>query len=193
MLVGKFYELYDVLDVKTGNPFTPIREATSIMNIVLKQKDLYLEAGVPEQSLHKFAQTLTKEGWTVVVVDQVKNASDLVIDRIPTRILSPGTHMEAAGPERLSVAALWVELTGNTASSVLDLMTGEIFSFYSTRPDEILHMMQVYGVKEVVIASEDNTKDESAHRSSFGLGANVAVRLLSANTFHLLTRLCQRV
>lgn len=180
MLVGKFYELYDIIDVKTGNPFTPIREATSIMNIVLKQKDLNLEAGVPEQSLHKFAQTLTRQGWTVVVIDQVKDdVEETVIDRVPTRILSPGTHIETAGQDRMSVAAIWLSEEG-TASSVLDLTTGETFSFYSQHNDDILHMYQVYCVKEVVCVA-DKSIDESTFRTTFGFQG--AFQQLSPDAF----------
>ena len=180
MLVGKFYELYDYIDVKTGNPFTPIREATSIMNIVLKQKELALEAGVPEQSLHKFAQTLTKEGWTVVVVDQVKDAAETsVIDRVPTRILSPGTHIETAGQDRMSVAAVW-KTEEDHAASVLDLTTGETFSYVSPNADDILHMFQVYCVKEMVYVSAMET-DESMIRSAYGFQG--ALQQLPASSF----------
>lgn len=170
MQVGKFYELYDKIDPKTGQPRTPIRRATEIMNIMLKLKDMELEAGVPEQSLHKFAQTLTKEGWTVVVVDQVKDDSDQVIDRIPTRILSPGTHVEIAGQERLSAAGLWLTNSSYTAS-VMDLTTGEVFSYSTTHADDILHMFQVYCVKEVVWCSPPDCDrfEESLVRSLFGI------------------------
>ena len=192
LMVGKFYELYALYKEDLTPVALSVKKASELMNIALKEFPVEggftkLWSGIPEQSLHKFAMQLTREGWTVVVVDQVKNASDLVIDRIPTRILSPGTHVEAAGPERLSVAGLWIELSGNTAASVLDLMTGETVSFCSTRPDEILHMMQVYGVKEVVIASEESTADESSYRSMYGFGSHVSLRVLPANTFQLLT------
>ena len=185
LMVGKFYELYALYKDDLTPVALSVKRASELMNIALKEFPVEggqtkLWSGIPEQSLHKFAMQLTREGWTVVVVDQVKNASDLVIDRIPTRILSPGTHIEVAGPERLSVAALWIECSGNTAASVLDLMTGETFSFCSSRPDELLHMMQVYGVKEVVIAIEDVTLDESSLRGLYGLGSHVAVRLIAA-------------
>ena len=181
MLVGKFYELYDTIDVKTGNPFTPIREATSIMNIVLKQKELMLEAGVPEQSLHKFAQTLTKEGWTVVVVDQVKDAAETsVIDRVPTRILSPGTHIETAGQDRMSVAAVWSSEGDIHAASVLDLTTGETFSYVTRNADDILHMFQVYCVREMVYVAS-NEVDESMIRSLYGFQG--ALQQLPASSF----------
>lgn len=168
MLVGKFYELYDLIDVKTGEPRTPVKKATEIMNIVLKEKTGgYLEAGVPEQSLHKFSQMLTRQGWTVVVVDQIKDSEDNVIDRVATRVLSPGTHIETATQDRLSVASLYVSSEGASVS-VLDLTTGETISFYTKKQDEILHMFQVYCVKEVLCIAPSYI-DDSILQSSYGL------------------------
>ncbi len=189
LMVGKFYELYALYKDDLTPVASSVKRASELMNIALKEfphdGQTKLWSGIPEQSLHKFAMQLTREGWTVVVVDQVKNASDLVIDRIPTRILSPGTHIEAAGPERLSVAALYSSQT--TSASVLDLMTGETFSFCSPRTDDILHMLQVYGVREVILATEDlSTSDESAYRSMYGLGSHVTVRLVSALEYSVL-------
>ena len=176
LLVGKFYELYDYID-SSGEPLTPIKRVSQIMSLTLKEKDGLgpkgesgLWSGFPEQSLHKFAQTLTSQGWVVVVVDQVKDMSNQVIDRIPTRILSPGTHIETAGQERLSVAALQLSHT-YTAVAVNDLTTGEVFTFESDQDDDILHMLQVFCVKEVVVNHCDISKDSI--RSRFGIRGEV--------------------
>lgn len=159
LLVGKFYEVYDLIDPESGNPHTSAKRAVEIMNIALKEKpnngpnnETGLWAGIPEQSLHKFAAPLTALGWTVVVVDQVKEAAtNQVINRIPTRILSPGTHLETASQERMSVSAIWME--GPVyAAAVLDITTGEVFSFQTTEPYNIQHMLQVYCVKESVVS-----------------------------------------
>jgi len=159
LLVGKFYEVYDLIDPESGNPHTSMKRAVEIMNIALKEKPNYgpnketgLWAGIPEQSLHKFAAPLTALGWTVVVVDQVKEAStNQVINRIPTRILSPGTHLETASQERMSVSAIWID-GPIYAAAVLDITTGEVFSFQTTEPYNIQHMLQVYCVKESVVS-----------------------------------------
>ena len=158
LLVGKFYELYDFIHSETGEPCTSMRRAIELMNIAMKEKpnhgpkgEMGLWSGFPEQSLHKFSQTLTKEGWTVVVVDQVKNFAEQVIDRVATRILSPGTHVEMATQERMTVAAIWTVSTASFAASVLDLTTGEVFSYETDKADNILHMLQVYNSREVII------------------------------------------
>ena len=151
MQVGVFYELYDILNPETQQPYTNIKRATQILNIVLKEKaGGIFDAGFPDFALHKFAQTLTREGWTVVIVDQVRDGMDQVKGRETARILSPGTHVELAGEERMTVAVLWIN-QGTTAAAAVDLTTGEVFSHESANPDDILHMLQVYAPREVVM------------------------------------------
>jgi DNA mismatch repair protein MutS len=170
LLVGKFYELFDYIDPQTQEPLTPIKRVCQIMNIALKEKpghgpagEIGLWGGVPEQSLHKFAQTLTGQGWTVVVVDQVKDGANRVTDRIPTRILSPGTHVEMAGQERMSVAGLYIS-QNKTAIAINDLTTGEVITYETPQADEILHLLQIYCVKEIIYLSE--TPDQGSGQGS---------------------------
>lgn len=176
LLVGKFYELYDYVNSATDLPFTSARRAMELMNIALKERPNYgpngelgIWGGVPEASLHKFAQVLTREGWTVVVVDQVKEG-DSVVDRIPTRVLSPGTHIETATQDRMTVAYLWLT-PQTTCTSIMDLTTGEVFSYETRAADDILHMLQVYGVRETLVSFAPSTQplDEGTLRSSYGL------------------------
>jgi DNA mismatch repair protein MutS len=158
------------------------------MNIALKEKpghgpagEIGLWGGVPEQSLHKFAQTLTGQGWTVVVVDQVKDGANRVTDRIPTRILSPGTHVEMAGQERMSVAGLYISPSSakgtgtGTAIAINDLTTGEVITYESAQADEILHLLQIYCVKEIVyVFSEGQGQGQS--QSSEEIRAKYGIR-----------------
>lgn len=181
LLVGKFYELYDYID-ESGEPLTPIKRVSQIMSLTLKDKENLgpkgeagLWSGFPEQSLHKFSQTLTSQGWIVVVVDQVKDIANQVIDRIPTRILSPGTHIETAGQDRLSVAAISLsaqaaQQTHTVAIAVNDLTTGEVITYESQQDDDILHMLQVYCVKEVIVCG-DQSKDSI--RARFGVRGEI--------------------
>jgi len=186
LLVGKFYELYDYIDSTTNEPLTPIKRAAQIMNLTLKEKpsqgpsgELGLWSGFPEQSLHKFAYSLTTQGWTVVVVDQVKDATNHVIDRIPTRILSPGTHVENASQDRLSVAGL--SFDNKYSAAVNDLTTGEVITFTTDHADDIVHMFQVYCVKEVVITGL--TKEDAQARLGIRCSIHSAPPLTSFNTF----------
>ncbi len=172
LMVGKFYELYATFKNEMTPVASSVKRATEIMNILLKEKQLddgsiELWSGVPEQSLHKFAQTLTREGWTVVVVDQVKESGE-IIDRVAARILSPGTHVEIANQDRMSIAACWIDSSYHI--SILDLTTGEVISYSSKHADEILHMLQVYTVKEMIIASH---LDEGTIRSLFSFNGTL--------------------
>ena len=173
LLVGKFYELYDTINPATDSPYTSILRATRIMNVqVSRKEDGSLFAGVPEQTRDKFAQTLTSRGWTVVIVDQVKNAANKVTDRVTARILSPGTHVEMAGQERMSVAAVYfcpgpgAGAGTRYATSVNDLTTGEVFSLETNEADSILHMYQIYNVTEIVAVT---TKSADCVKGMFGL------------------------
>ncbi len=172
LLVGKFYEMYDTINPKTDTSYTSMLRAAQIMNIQVNKKDCQgqttLFAGIPEQSRDKFAQTLTLKGWTVVIIDQVKNAANKVTDRVATRILSPGTHIETAGQERMSVASL-VFCNNLYTTSVNDLTTGEVFSLATDTPDSIQHMFQIYNVSEVVAV----TDDPASLRSRLGIHSQV--------------------
>lgn len=175
--VGSFYELYDSVDSQ-GDTLTPIRKAAEIMNIVLseetKGQETFLKAGVPDYKLHKFSQVLTQKGWTVVVVDQVRDAVGAIIDRVPVRILSPGTHHETASRDRMSVAGIYVTAF-DYGISVIDIPTGDVFSLQTSSSSEILHMTQVYNVKEVLIKQDILRHDEASIRSLFSLHCTVHV------------------
>jgi len=175
--VGSFYELYDSVDAE-GDTLTPIRKAAEIMNIVLseetKGQETFLKAGVPDYKLHKFSQVLTQKGWTVVVVDQVRDAAGNIIDRVPVRILSPGTHHETATRDRMSVAGIYVTDTAY-GISVIDIPTGDVFSLETFSASEILHMTQVYNVKEVLIKQDVLRHDEASIRSLFSLHCTLHV------------------
>ncbi len=175
MLVGKFYELYDILDKETQEGQTNVKEAVEILGIALsikrgdgpKGEDCYF-AGFPEQSLQKFVTMLTKENWTVVVTQQEKNTAGKVTGRPVERIFSPGTHIESAGMDTPYLAGLWLE-EGSLSDSrrgppafsaaCLDLTTGNLFSFEgqttgtpdSWNSDELVNFFQIYKPKELVL------------------------------------------
>lgn len=169
-LVGKFYEMYDILDKKTGEGQTNVKQAVEALGITLTTKekdgpqgeDCYF-AGFPEQSLQKFAGMMTRDGWTVVVCDQEKSATGKVTRRPVARIFSPGTHIELAGAEAPYLAGLWfqenTEGPPTYAAAVLDMTTGYLVSFESVcqggsdiwSADELVHFFQIHSPRETVI------------------------------------------
>ena len=101
LMVGSFYELYDIQDTETGETQANVREIVDLLGIQLssKQADLGkgkdgLFAGFPDYVMHKWAGRLTSAGWTVVIVDQIKDMRGKVKERKVSRILSPSTHIE---------------------------------------------------------------------------------------------------
>ena len=170
-MVGRFYELYDIVDPVTGEGQTNVKQAVEALGITLsvkkgdgpKKEDCYF-AGFPEPSLQKFAAMLTKEGWTVVVRDQEKDDKGTVKRERPvSRIFSPGTHIETAGADAPYVAGLWLQETSQEAPSfsavVLDMTTGHLVSYegkaqgtqeiWST--DSLVHFFQIHSPREIVV------------------------------------------
>jgi len=151
--VGKFYSLYDTINPDTGDTYTSMKRASTLMNLKIssstKNGVTELMSGTREESLHKFSQVLTNLGWKVIIVDQERDSTNSIITRVPIRILSSGTHIENATDQRMCMASLVIK--GNTtAASVIDLTTGDVISYETEYPNEILHMFQVYFVKEVI-------------------------------------------
>jgi DNA mismatch repair protein MutS len=156
--VGKFYEMYDRLNPDTGVGETSMQRATQLLNIQLTFKDNNgLFAGVPEQSLHKYASVLTREGWTVVVVNQIKDKLGKVTERKVWKVLSPGTHIEAITTDALYIGVLYLEensftIPPNYAITVADISTGHCRSiegviggkYDSWTLDTLLHFFQVF-------------------------------------------------
>jgi DNA mismatch repair protein MutS len=177
MLVGSFYELYDI-PLPSGDGQTSMKRAVEIMGIQLKIKKEDAPgghngwfAGFPESQLHKFAALLTRENWTVVVIDQAKDAQGKVIDRPVGRILSPGTHVEASAGEAFYMGGLWLEggtwagedgghaVPPSYAAVAIDLTTGAVITFEGAatgrrdtwHSDELLHFFQVHPPRELTV------------------------------------------
>ena len=205
MLVGSFYELYDILDLNTKEPQTTAKQAVERMGITLTVKKGNgpkgadtLFAGFPEPQLHKFANLLTRENWTVVVVDQKKNAKGAVEAREVVRILSPGTHAEVVNTDTLYVGGLWLESSNWTtpprfAATVLDVTTGQSHTYEGATygkcqawsSDDLIHFFQVFPPKELILWWNGHAIDqpcEAVLRRATGIhGALIHVRQATAH------------
>ncbi len=175
--VGKFYEFYDWIDPANGATQTSMKRFVDILGIRMSLKkgdgpkgSDALFAGVPEQSLHKYAGTLTRAGWVVVVYDQVKDWKGAVSSRDVARILTPGTHVEGLSESvegsAFYFAGVWLSEPAwgskepvQFACSCLDLTTGKSIThegvasgkLQSWTTDDIFHFFQVYLPKECVV------------------------------------------
>jgi len=197
MLVGSFYELYDILDLKTREPQTTTKQAVERMGITLTVKSGNgpkgadtLFAGFPEAQLHKFGNLLTRENWTVIVVDQKRDSKGGIESREVVRILSPGTHAEVTSTDALYVGGLWLDSGSwvtaancppKFAGAALDVTTGQSYTYEaaaygkkeSWSSDDLIHFFQVYPPKELIVWWNGHAIDqpgEAAIRRATGLG-----------------------
>jgi DNA mismatch repair protein MutS len=169
MLVGGFYELYDVIDPATGEPRTSMKRAVETLGIQLKLKEGDaggkdgLFAGFPRDSLMKYVPLLTRENWTVAVYDQVDAVGKQRKDRELARIYSPG--MTEPGIDAVYLGGVWLkespDLSGPPAfaAAVVDLTTGAVTTYEgagtgradSWATDDLVHFFQVHPPKEIVL------------------------------------------
>jgi DNA mismatch repair protein MutS len=185
--VGSFYELYDTVDQTTGRTHCNVRDLVDYLGIqvtVRKGDGMKggdgLFAGVPEYTLHKWAGRLTQSGWTVVVVDQVKDRTGRVTDRAVSRILSPGTHIEAMGETDIaSFIAVWFDmpqwgaamfdLTTGVTKTAAGIIHGDIHTGWTA--DELVQFIQISSPREILICWRGEQlfcPDESAFRRRLG-------------------------
>lgn len=198
MAVGSFYEIYGIQDPETGDINNNAREIADFLGLQLsvKKGDVPdgkdgLFSGFPDYALHKWAARLTANGWTVVVVDQVKSATGKVLRREVSRILSPSTHIEAMpSTETPYLTTIYFQEATTTPPSfgvaTLDLTTGTTLTYTGLaagRPDvwtvdDLVQFLSVHPPKEVVCH----------YLSSFQPDATNLKRCLSLNPttpFHL--------
>jgi len=169
LLVGSFYELYDIPSPE-GEYQTSMKRAIDIMGIANVEKSDVPRGrfgGFGTGQLHKYAAMLTRENWTVVVIDQEKDEKGKVTGRSVSRILSAGTHVEASTSETMYLAGLWLDAGAWTdqrappqaGAVAIDLTTGVVKTFETTclgrreawSSDTLLHFFQVHQPKELVV------------------------------------------
>ena len=177
LLVGSFYELYDIENPETGETACNVREIADHLGLQLKIKkgDIScatfgnetdnngLWAGFPDYVLHKWAGRLTSVGWTVVIVDQVKDSKGKVRERKVSRILSPSTHIEnSISTDTPYVVTIYFNnTTGAPTFGVgsLDLTTGTTTTYFGSTSgyldmwssSELTQFLNVFQPREIVI------------------------------------------
>jgi DNA mismatch repair protein MutS len=170
LMVGIFYEMYDVMDPETGTGKTSFSELIDLLGLKVSVKKGDgpdgldgLVAGIPDYSVHKWAAKLTQLGWTVVLVEQVKNVQGKVVKRNVERILTPGTHVEAATADDLFITFCCIEEhPGKEAPHIsmasIDLTTGHLHVFTEQAQgsddawtsNEAVQFIDLYSPREVL-------------------------------------------
>jgi len=173
LLVGIFYEMYDERGPE-GDTKTNFLELVDLLGLTVSVKKgegpsgkTYdgIVAGIPEDHLHKWAARLTSLGWTVVVVDQVKNPAGKVSKREVARIITPGSHIEAASSQDIYMTFVSLSIKDEApylALTALDLTTGHlhVFECKATGSDEAwtsneaVQFMELYEPREILWSIE---------------------------------------
>ena len=189
-MVGSFYELYELQNKETGECRTNVKELVDFLSCQVSiKKDIEegwdgLVAGFPDYVMHKWAGRLTSAGWTVVIVDQVKDARGKVKERKVSRILSPSTHIEnTTSTETPYVATLYFQATQTGpptfGAATLDLTTGSTHTYSGQAAgradiwtaDDLVQLLSVFQPKELIIywRGEGVSPDEMFFRRIFGI------------------------
>jgi DNA mismatch repair protein MutS len=205
LMVGSFYELYDLQNNETGETECNILEIVDYLGIQLSSKkggdigenQTGLFAGFPDYVLHKWAGRLTSAGWTVVIVDQIKDSRGKVSERKVSRILSPSTHIEnATSCETPYITTLYFYQQNNETplfgASVLDLTTGTTITYSGITQgrsdvwttDDLTQMLNIYTPKELLIYwnSPYNIPDDVFFRRMFNLSFRVPIHRRNVET-----------
>ena len=199
--VGSFYELYDTQNPTTGATALNIREITDSLGfqIAIHKGEAPaghdgLVAGFPDYALHKWAGRLTSAGWTVVVVDQKKDARGKVASRTLARVLSPSTHVENASATEIPyltiiyMNAMRAAQPPTFGTASLDLTTGLTITYADKtagRPDfwtadTLVQKLSIFQPKEVLVYWHSTTQQPPQNlRTILGLP--------DATTFHVRT------
>ena len=199
LMVGAFYELYEIQNTETGETRSNVKEIVDILGInVSIKKDIEpkhdgLVAGFPDYVLHKWAGRLTSTGWTVVIVDQIKDRGK-VIERKVSRILSPSTHIENTISTEIPYV-ITLHFQSKTSGSytygvaALDLTTGTTHTYYGTTSgnseiwtaDSLVQLLNVFQPKELLIYwNGSKTPDISTFRRILGVQSPIHIRLETA-------------
>lgn len=174
LLKGHFWEFYGTQDPITQEYEDTVKEITDLMGVKVTvypngapNSKHGLFAGVPIMTLDKWGGRLTNMGWTVVVIEEIRDSKGAVSKREVTKILSPGTHIESAeSSESFFLGSIW--LSANSAESgkspffgaaAADLTTGQIYIYEGCttgRPeawyaDDLRHFFQVYRPRELLV------------------------------------------
>ena len=193
LMVGSFYELYDIQNINTGKTEGNILDIVDILGIHVstKKEGHYSEhkclfAGFPDYVMHKWAGKLTSIGWTVVIVDQLKDHRGKVIERTVSRILSPSTHIENTSSNEIPyIMNIYFNQSDlSYGVSVLDLTTGTTITYTGIAigqteiwtADELVQMIHVYPPKEVLLYWNGNRIPEQLHRI-IGLSQTVPLHI----------------
>lgn len=202
LMVGSFYELYEIQNIETGETRCNVKDLVDFLGCQVSIKKNIepgydgLVAGFPDYVMHKWAGRLTSAGWTVVIVDQIKDMRGKVKERKVSRILSPSTHIEnTTSTETPYVVTLYFEQTNGAptfGAGALDLTTGTTSTYSGVAhgrsdiwtADDLVQMLSVFQPKELIIywKSQGATPDEMFFRRIFSIPQTITLHIRPVET-----------
>ena len=146
--VGKFFEMYDQVDIATGTARANVQALTELCGCAIEHRPsrdptkTRLFWGFPEASLRKFERVLILAGYSTFPFIQNKDGTGEVVSRSLDHIGSPGTFWDAEGglavrKEEQILLSVYVEPWNDSAtrlshwyiaSTAFDVMTGKVVS-----------------------------------------------------------------
>lgn len=210
LMVGSFYELYEIQNVETGETRCNVKDLVDFLGCQVSiKKDIEpgydgLVAGFPDYVMHKWAGRLTSVGWTVVIVDQIKDSRGKVKERKASRILSPSTHIEnISSNETPYVITLYFQQNQmsppNFGAATLDLTTGKTSTYFGIAngrydiwtADDLVQLLSVYQPKELLIYWNSITgliPDETVFRRIFSIPQSITIHIRLVETLGTFTK-----
>jgi DNA mismatch repair protein MutS len=212
--VGKFFEMYDSVDLSTGISRANVQVLAEVCGCSVEPSEKgRIFWGFPESSLPKFERMLVDAGYTVVVIVQVKDATDVVKSRTIDHISSPGTFWDADGglavrKDEQSMLGIYIEPLSQTrtqqwflATTAFDVMTGKTTSTETNvtlidgKPvlDSLQPFWSMYPPAELIVdwCSPTPPPKENDLRSlfpSFGKRIPIHIRQVDAKTENSITQ-----
>ena len=202
LMVGAFYELYEIQNVETGETRCNVKDIAEILGFQFSIKKEVetgcngLIAGFPEYALHKWAGRLTSDGWTVVIVDQIKDSRGKVKERKVSRILSPSTHIEnTTSCDTPYIVTLYFQQTSSIrfGAATLDLTTGTTNTYFGEAngnsdiwtADDLVQLLSVFQPKELLIYWQGEiVPDTTTFRRIFGIPQiPIHIRAVESSSF----------
>ena len=183
MMIGDFYELYSY---KENGPNLMV--LTDIMDIVLTRKNNDKElsynnpnmAGFQIYSLNKYVSKLLKHNYTIIIIDQNKNGSE--ISREITQIISPSTNIDDITLDNKYLMVFYIEINNLLSSkkcayscglTAIDCLSNNVIVYELNCNDiyyflnEITRFYMSYVPEELIIyeINNSNVKDEMIYKN----------------------------
>ena len=183
MQVGSFFEVYGILDKKSGLisgsqivDFSRICELNVVEKNVCVGKDNVVMAGFKDIMVEKYIKKLQESGFTSIIYTQDQAAKNTT--RSLAGIFSPGTYFSNETQKLTNnLTCIWINLVNNkifqkgkhviVGVSNIDIYTGKtsIFQFkeiYINNPttyDELERFISIYNPSEVILISNLPSKE----------------------------------